>query len=1180
MRRNLLSFVVTMLMGALIQPLAAQTFTYPVKGAQGLSLTQENRNGVSLQYDLHQFSFEPVSYKGEDMAEITINGITLPNDAGCPNLPSESRIVAIPQGATARLTVTGYDSETIHNVNIAPARAIQSEDDEPIMDYVKDAAVYGVNAGFPKNPFQLSETTSLRGVDAVVVSVTPFQYNPVTKDLTVYSHVELELSFEGGKGEFSDSRLRSPYWDAILASELANYDQLPTIDYAARLQQWNRDGANGAEYLIITPNNNAWAPFAKQLKDYRTRQGIITKVYRLDEMNVSTPDQMKAWFHNAYNTWDIAPVAVCLMADYSTDVTQGIPAEIVEHFGSHTCISDNPYADVNGDLLPDMTFSRIVASNTEELATIVSKQINYETHPCMDEDFYKHPTTALGWQTERWFQLCSEVIGGYFRKQGKETVRINAIYQGLPGSQWSTAENTSSVVSYFGPTGTGYIPATPSELGNWTNGEPEDIVRSLNTGSFLLQHRDHGFEDGWGEPAFRNNHVDMLTNVGKLPFVFSINCLTGKFNHEPRCFAEAFLRHTYDGEPAGAVGLLCPTEVSYSYVNDCYVWGAFDLFDPGFMPTYGPYASYSGNWFPAFGNVAGKHFLFQTSWPSIPTYKDITYQMFTAHCDAFLRLFTEVPQEMNVNYPQVIFTNTNQIRLTVPNGCFISIVKADGENWNIIATAQGTGNPIDIAIPQQTAGAELDLIITGQNFLRFEETIRVVPSGTPYIVYDANSLHDANGNGMLESGEDANFDITLRNIGSQAMNAFSATLTSDSPYIDIVNAVAQYNGLASNQTQNVNDAFAIRVADNIPDNTDITFTISIANGNETYTSKFRIKAFAPILKVTGMVATELNGNGNGRLDAGETALVSYTFKNIGHSAAQQTVATLSSPDPLVSVVNSVVDHETIAAGASETGSFTVNISEDITGSFLCPVSLHIAAGEYQADREHILKIALQVEDFENGYLGTGWQSPSPFPWMISTVEPYQGNYCMQSSTIPNQQHSDLIFTHEAQCDDTISFYFRVSTEVDFDLLHFYIDEEEKGTWSGIWDWRLASFPVTEGLHTYKWSYTKDFSHSGGEDRVWIDLVTLPFHGEIADIVEAELNTSISVFPNPTQGNLTIREEGLTRVTVFNSLGQSVLDSAITGDECRLDLSQYGAGLYLLRIATTKGICTQPVNVVK
>ena len=75
---------------------------------------------------------------------------------------------------------------------------------------------------------------------------------------------------------------------------------------------------------------------------------------RLDEMPANNTTAMKQWFHNAYNTWEIAPVAVCLLGDHGTNMGQYIPAETTSHPASGSCITDNMYADPSGDNLPDI----------------------------------------------------------------------------------------------------------------------------------------------------------------------------------------------------------------------------------------------------------------------------------------------------------------------------------------------------------------------------------------------------------------------------------------------------------------------------------------------------------------------------------------------------------------------------------------------------------------------------------------------------------------------------------------------------------------------------------------------------------------------------------------------------------------------------------------------------------
>ena len=1095
MKKSLLTVLAIML--ALTGSIAmAQTFNYPVKGKQGFALTEKTRDGLHISYNLGQMSLNQIDYRGEAMSEISISAIAIPTNAGSPNLPTDSRMMAIPQGATANLRVVSFEKEILHNVNIAPALRIQAETEEPDMNYVKDMAIYNKDAFYPAEPFIMGNSY-IRGVESVTVSITPFQYNPVTKDLIVYTNVELAIDFEGGNGHFGEDRLRSPYWDPILAAELMNYDQLPVIDYAARMQEWLRGDDDGAEYLIITPNNDAWAEYANQLKDYRTRQGIITKVYRLDEMPANSTSAMKTWFHNAYHNWDIPPVAICLLGDHGSDMGQYIPAETTSHDYSGSCITDNFYADAQGnDNLPDMVFSRLVAQNASELPIFISKQLEYEyTNPTMDPDFYARPITALGWQTERWFQLCSEIFGGYMRNHGYDTNRINCIYQGSPGNVWSSAQNTNMVTNYFGPNGLGYIPASPSELGDWNNGTPELVVQAVNQGSFWLQHRDHGLEEGWGEPAVRNSHINQMNNVGKMPFVMSINCHTGQFNYTGsggNCFTEKWMRRTYEGQNAGAVGVLSPTEVSYSFVNDAFVWGVYDLFDGDFMPTYGPYAENTGNWLPAFGNVAGKYFLAQSSWPYNVGDKNITYTMFTAHCDAFLRIYTQVPQEMEVVHPEVVLAGLGEVSITAPEGCMISLVKEDDiDGWKILAVTEATGDSQTIEFDPQVPPTEIHLVVTGQNYLRYEAIMSVIPADGPYIIFNDKVIHDQNGNGQLDFGETINLDITLRNVGSEPMNAFEAVLETESEYITITNGTAQFEDMAPNAIQSVANAFSFTVADNVPDNTSNHFTITVNNGSDAYISNIAMKAYAPVFTPGGMVITEMSGNGNGRLDAGETAKLSFPIENEGHADAATTVVTLQMLSPYIIVEESTVSFDNVNAGETQTAVYDIAISEDTPIGYTCPFVLEVNSGQYNVHQEYAAKVGLIVEDFENGEFGDGWTNDANKPWRFVNEDPYEGQFCLRSGSIGNNATTTLTLTHDAGSNDTISFYYRVSSENGYDKLHFYIDNQEKNNWSGSVAWTKASYPVTAGRHTYKWTYTKDSYQTGGSDCAWIDYVGLP-----------------------------------------------------------------------------------------
>lgn len=923
--------------------LHAQEYNYQNKHTgNGIFLSAQNKNHVTFDFSVSGFTLYDVDIRGELMKEIQVEGVFLPGEAGSPNLPSFSRYVAIPQGAEARLKVNRISADTIRGVNIAPAPRIPLDTEKGPLDFTKNNRIYSANQFYPSEPFLLSEKTSIRGVDAVIVGIVPFRYNPVSRDLIVYHSLEIELEFDGSTGNFGDEKLRSRWFDPILQDVFINYESLPVVDYSLRNRAENQQRATGAEYLIVVPNDPAWLPYANQIKDFRMKQGILTKIVTLAEIGGSTTDVLEDYFNNAYNNWDIPPVAVLLIADYGTNATNSIVSPLWNYY----CISDNIYADVNNDQLPDIIFARMTAQNTTHLQTMVSKMINYETNPPMDYNFYNKPITALGWQTERWFQICSETVGGYWREvRDKAVVRINDIYEGTPSTQWSTATNTTTVVNYFGPSGRGYIPTYPSQLGGWSGGTAQMIATAVNDGAFALQHRDHGYEYGWGEPGFTTSGINLLTNNqnNELPYVFSINCLTGKYNISDESFAEKFHRYTYNGQNAGALGLIAATEVSYSFVNDVYVWGMFDNFYADFMPNYGPYADERG-FMPSFGNAAGKYFLKQSSWPYNTGNKEVTYHLMHHHGGAFMTVYSELPQALIVLHDAGQFNFEDNIAVTANSGAFISLT-ANGE---ILGTAEATGQPVFIYYDPLPAGSEMVLTITKQNYLRYEATIEVMAPTGAYVFANEIMVNDDEAtfpNGKPDYAETISLDFIAQNIGLVAASNVSATISTTNPNVTVIAATYPVGSLNPGETREISGAFSIQISPNVPDGQEIDFVLTFSASRTEWQSTFRVVANAPLIEIDEVVVNDSGGNQDGYLDPGETAPVLVTLKNNGHSPAFSISGLLTSGSPYLEIGTTTPRmFGNLEPQETQPAWFTVTAASSVPSGSVAEATLAIAAG--------------------------------------------------------------------------------------------------------------------------------------------------------------------------------------------------------------------------------------------
>ena len=78
----------------------------------------------------------------------------------------------------------------------------------------------------------------------------------------------------------------------------------------------------------------------------------------------------------------------------------------------------------------------------------------------------------------------------------------------------------------------------------------------------------------------------------------------------------------------------------------------------------------------------------------------------------------------------------------------------------------------------------------------------------------------------------------------------------------------------------------------------------------------------------------------------------------------------------------------------------------------------------------------------------------------------------------------------------------------------------------------------------------------------------------------ENNGNVALFPNPTKGNVTIQAVGMSRITVVSVLGQVVYDTELNADEFTLNMAQFNAGMYMVRVYTEEGVVVKRVTVMQ
>jgi hypothetical protein len=308
-----------------------------------------------------------------------------------------------------------------------------------------------------------------------------------------------------------------------------------------------------------------------------------------------------------------------------------------------------------------------------------------------------------------------------------------------------------------------------------------------------------------------------------------------------------------------------------------------------------------------------------------------------------------------------------------------------------------------------------------------------------------------------------------------------------------------------------------------------------------------------------MTISDPTGNGNGRLDPGETADIIVTSANDGSSTSPNALATLGTSSSYVVINTNSAEPGAIAPGQIVTAVFNITVDTAAPVGALVDLNYSIVAGQYSAGKTFNAKVGLILEDFESGgFAQFPWTMGGNQPWTVTNVDPYEGVYSAKSGTISNGQKSDLILQMEVTAADSISFYVKTSSESGYDYLKFFLDGASIGQWSGETAWTRAAFPVSAGNHTFKFEYMKDGSASSGSDCAWIDYILFP----------TAAPSQASVTGAVTYANTANTPLGGLTINLKNSGGGTV-GTTTTNATGNYTFASVPAGNYTLEVLTTK-----------
>ena len=604
-----------------------------------------------------------------------------------------------------------------------------------------------------------------------------------------------------------------------------------------------------------------------------------------------------------------------------------------------------------------------------------------------------------------------------------------------------------------------YAQVTEHHGGSGGDASVSTISGTINQGISIINYCNHGDWDCWGVANYSVSNVSTLTNNGMLPVVWSVACLNGDFSH-PTCFAESWLRANQNGNPTGAVAGM------FSYVSQPWIppmygqdemvriltgWRSVDQFNH----TIGG-ASLNGS-------------MYVLDMAPGDSYQTFNTWLLFGDPSALIR--TDIPAAMNVNAsPAVLMLGMTELELTADVDYAIATLSMNGE---VIASERIINGQCAMQFPALSEVGNAELVILGYNKATYVGAIEVVPAEGAYITVNDYEMSAPQAN----YGETVDMSINFKNVGVETASNITVTLSTENEYLNITSAEGTIATITPNQVLTV-DGFQFEVANDVPDGTTAQIDVNITDGTQVWTGKVILNLHAPVLAFESINTTDTD--------------VTFTFKNTGSAPFYGATLDITSCSPdLVFNPETITTTETVEGGEMITMTSGYTVASTVEPGTTFEVAYLFTTGLFEIQDIFVLSYGAIMEDFESGVWGDNWTQSAQYAWTITNGGP-RGTKCAKSTNAgQNSSEGYCVLTVNVLAAGELTFMYKVSSENNYDKLHFYMDNQEKGVWSGTVNWTEFVQPVTAGEHTFKWSYSKDYSVNSGDDCGYIDDIKFP-----------------------------------------------------------------------------------------
>ncbi len=1079
-----------------------------------LKIISENDEGLVLSYNSGNIEFERLKPEEGYFIRLKLPDHSYSSNPGKPQLPVLTRLIDYDKAKNARIIIKDVVSirkslNELGDYNIIyPSQPGQTKNNSPQDNpLVIDKSVYNAAHAYIRDTVAIKKIGIMRGHSIASLDINPVIYNPSGKYVDIISSMKIYIKYSTGAKTLGT--VKGPdnyYFNDLLAKGLINYDADDVIP-----------GFSLEPVSMVIVSDTLFKKYLQPLVKWKTKKGFrITEIYIGEnglEKNFQSIKDSLTFIYNNSSLENPAPTYLLLAGDLTL-----IPASQGTNY-----LTDMYYAefDGNGDFIPDMFTGRLPASDTTQMKAMVNKIIQYEGFAFADTITHYNKAMAFTGFDDGFINFMDGHVNyaSYYFNQNPHITRP-------------------------------YI--FKHEMNDSIRAVRYDSVRVLmKNGVGFINYTGHGNASSWVGTGIDFTFPLQMNNGSRYPLVISNACLTAKYN-EKNCIGSNMVRAVDKGALA-FIG--CSND---SYWEEDYYWsvgaGPF-VSNPTYEDTglgfYDRLFHLNGekpsNWYTTTGQIIFGGNLGVSS--STSPRKQYYWETYVLLGDPSISPFIGNPEILEASVPDKIPPALKKLNILTSAFAYMGLSHFD-TLWDAAhATPSGTAY---LDIPEAEKDSCL-LIISRQNAIPLFKTIYFEESDTAWLSINDVIVTDPSGNdnGKADYNENISLKLDLQNAGNDEADDVYLKISTSSDYLNIISDSLYIGSLEAN-SEKLETGFYIHVLDSLPDLEIATLNIELYYNGNIVNRTADISLHAPELMIINCIADDsFSGNGNGLPEAGERVKIIFKVTNNGSSTV--------SGNLLISNISEYIhfDATTLASGPVYPDEITnipvfADIDEDTPESTEISFYTELICASYKTSKTLSIISGKSTEDFELlDFTTFPWVNNSDTPWIITDETSISNVYSARSGHINHNEKSTLAMLLNLPEDDTLRFWYKVSSEAYWDSLAFTANNNLIISESGEADWTEAVVPLKKGVYNLHWIYEKDQSVNNGSDCAYIDLVRFPALSFVQSAVH------LNKISSPEEGNNYSDE--IISVEISN-LGRDTIDmlymSYIVNDNQPVDETFY------------------------